>query len=172
EFYAGVLLFEVYKAGARLPVMLSLCLGLLALAAFRYFAEDGLSQARFLCWGIPALALVSSFLFFEKEMGGGGYNIPKFLIFFGDASYTLYLSHYVTLPGIGKISAWTGLHKALPPDAQILLYTAACIVLGCVLYMTTEKPLLNRLKARRAAKKSPCPAVRSFSGGGPESSAS
>ncbi|MDR2695874.1 MAG: acyltransferase, partial [Deltaproteobacteria bacterium] len=30
EFYAGVLLFEVYKAGARLPVMLSLCLGLLA----------------------------------------------------------------------------------------------------------------------------------------------
>ena len=69
----------------------------------------------------------------------------------GDASYTLYLSHYVTLPGIGKVFAILGLHKILPPDAQIILYTVACMALGCVLYVTTEKPLLDYLKNKRTA---------------------
>lgn len=148
EFYSGVLLFELYKSGTRLPVILLICLSILAMIAFYHFAENGLSHLRFIYWGIPALAIVLSFIFLEKETDR---RVPKILVFLGDTSYTLYLSHLVTLPGIGKVFVLTGLHKILAPDVQIILYTAACIVLGCVLYVTTEKPVLSYVRNKRAA---------------------
>ena len=148
EFYAGVLLFEAYKAGARLPAMLSMCLAILAMTAFYYSSEQGLSHLRCIYWGIPSLTLVASCIFLEKETG---WRVPKMFVFLGDTSYTLYLSHYITLPGMGKASAMVGLHTILPPDILIILYTAACIVLGCVLYVTTEKPLLHYCRNKRVA---------------------
>jgi peptidoglycan/LPS O-acetylase OafA/YrhL len=144
EFYGGVLIFEFYKTKKRLPVMFSLSLSILAIVAFWCFAEQSNTHLRFVFWGIPAFALVLSCVCLEKELGR---RVPKIVVFGGDSSYTLYLSHCVTVPGMGKAFAMAGLHKILPPDVQIVFYTAASVVLGAALYAGMEKPLLNRLRA-------------------------
>lgn len=143
EFYAGVLLFEFFNAGKRLPVFLAVPFIFIAVGAFYYFAEEGISSHRFIYWGIPALVLVAFFISLER---GTNISFTKAVVLFGDSSYTLYLSHLITLPAIAKVFAVIGMHKLLPPDLQIVLYTTACVIVGCVLYVITEKPLLSYFK--------------------------
>ena len=146
EFYAGVLLFELYKSGKSLSIILSICIVIPAIIAFYYFAKEAPSYPRFIYWGLPALAFVSSCIFFAKE---ATCCIPKTFIFLGDSSYTIYLSHFIILPIAGKISVIVGLHMILPPDVQIILYTAICTVLGCILYVITERPMLDYFRNKR-----------------------
>lgn len=152
EFYAGVLLFEFFITGKQLSIPFSIILIFSAIFAFYYFAEEGDSPLRFVYWGIPAVALVAAFISLERETGT---HFPKTAIMIGDSSYTLYLSHLITLPAIAKVFVVLGAHKVLPPDLQIILYTIICILVGYILYILTEKPILNYFRKGKPIKVEP-----------------
>ena len=135
EFYAGVLLYEVYRLNKRLPVCVAVVCGIASLVALFHFSHEGLATFRFVYWGIPSLVLVASALALEAA---GVLRVPRSVVFLGDSSYALYLSNLITLPAIAKVFTIVGLHTILPPDVQIIMYTFACVAVGGVLYIMTE----------------------------------
>ena len=143
EFFGGYLLFELYNSGKTIPGYLSFIIFLASLAGFYYSAEHMLTPQRFLYVGVPAILLVLSVICATKTLN---IKIPRFLTFLGDSSYTIYLSHLVTMPAVAQIFVFVGLHKILPPDLQIILYMMAAVIIGSIIYMLTEKPLINFLK--------------------------
>jgi len=146
EFFAGVLLFELFKTGKSLPIKLSIVFSILAITAFYYFAEKAITSSRFIYWGIPALSLVASFISLEKKIS---LRIPNILVFLGDSSYTLYLCHIIILSAITRFFVLVGLNKTLPPDVIIILFTTISIICGCILYVISEKPILDYLMNKR-----------------------
>jgi len=146
EFYAGSLLFEFYKTSKSLSGIFSICLLIFAITILGLITWSSSSKAlslRCIYFGVPALIIVTSFLFLEKTTG---YRVPNFLTFLGDSSYSIYLSHALTLPVIRVIFPMVGLHQILPPDVQIIIFTVIGVACGCILYVIIEKPLLSFLK--------------------------
>jgi peptidoglycan/LPS O-acetylase OafA/YrhL len=84
----------------------------------------------------------------------GRLRVPRFLRFFGDASYSIYLIHYPFFmffaPFVYK--AWVravGHHVAVPLVFPFVLMTVAAIAVGCAMYVGLERPLLRRLTGAR-----------------------
>lgn len=142
EFYAGLLLFEIYRTGKKMPRFLSVCFSLLAVILLYFFGAEAKSSLRAVYWGIPACILVASFVLAGKT---GPASPPRLLVFLGDSSYSVYLTHGLVLTAIGKFSpGW--IYRTLPPDFQIIMTALICIISGCVFYIATERPILNFLR--------------------------
>ncbi len=139
EFYFGFLLFEIWHCRYRFLLPASSGMALLLFLTMQIFWPES-SALRVINYGLPAFVLVSGVLAVTREYVA---NIPKWMVFLGDSSYTLYLSHIVTMPAIAKLAVVLGVHKSLPPDVQIILYTVLAVMVGGVLYLITEKPLMN-----------------------------
>ena len=75
--------------------------------------------------------------------------MPKWLVFVGDASYSLYLSHLIAMPAIARALIAVGLGKRMPPDFLLTIVVVGCIIVGCISYLMIEKPLLRGLAPRR-----------------------
>lgn len=95
-------------------------------------------------WGVPAAAIVIGALGLKDD--GAAW---KSLGFLGDASYALYLSHYLVM---------SGLLKVVGTDAPVWLACGLSIPVAILIHTAVEKPLirdsralLNRLSARRSA---------------------
>lgn len=81
---------------------------------------------------------------------GGHLRCPAWLVYVGNASYTIYLTHESVQGLLLKAVMKTGTHAALGGEATFLLVLAATIGLGCLAYALVEKPLLRRLSRPRA----------------------
>lgn len=152
EFYAGVLLHELSPKLPSIRARTALGMSLAALGLFYAFSAQYNTQWRFLYWGGPALLLTGTLACMREVKETW---LSRLGVFLGDSSYTLYLSHLITLPAVAKGFVLLGLHTALPPLLQVFLYSASCIVVGALLYTTTERPILTRLN-----KVFPTPPVR------------
>jgi exopolysaccharide production protein ExoZ len=85
-------------------------------------------------YGLPAALIVFGALQLEPMLRGAWL---KPLVFLGDASYSLYLSHLLVLALIGQI--W--------PVAPAWLCICLCIAVGASAYVLVERPLLGVLHA-------------------------
>jgi exopolysaccharide production protein ExoZ len=135
EFAAGVWLGKAY-AERRLPGRgigwLLLAAGLGAFVALRLLGLHS-DMWRNLIWGVPALAIVAGAV--TLEANGGVRSSPP-LKQLGDASYSIYLAHWVVIALLG-----------MPMDTDngwvfVPTAVAASVAVGLVLRQVLEKPLI------------------------------
>lgn len=151
EFYGGYLLYGLYRSGVKIPASVCIVCAFAAICMFYFFAPQRFIIGRAICWGPPAVLLVGAAVFLEQSLR---LKIPHWLVYLGDSSYTLYLSHFILLPGIGRVGVMLGLHQMLPPDMQIGLYFIIAILASCILYALTERPMLALLSKKFFTQKS------------------
>ena len=141
EFAAGILIGVAF-AERRLPssnwFWLPLALGVLLL-----FAPTPLAgvDSRLVRWGIPAALIVLGAVFVPQSG-------PVALQWLGDWSYSLYLSHPITLAASEK--AWTRLAGPLPLQLFPLAAVMVAIIAAWLIYTILELPLTRA--ARRLVR--------------------
>lgn len=141
EFAAGLALSASQRHLPALLAWLALGAGLAAFALLPLFGPQDLTGwNRLAALGIPALLIVAGALGVEQA-GGAGPWPPRFtglLILLGDASYSLYLIHGLTLPACEKLLR----HH---PVLGVLLGVALSLVAAILCHLKLEKPLARWL---------------------------
>ncbi|HET6942709.1 MAG TPA: acyltransferase [Sphingomicrobium sp.] len=130
EFCAGFAILRLPRNSSAGVAALALGVGLFVLSPSIYVQPDQLMDIsvnllRVAVWGLPAALLVYAALTFERLFTKWA-DIP---VFVGNASYSIYLSHYFV---ILTLNIWW--------PAQ----TAAMLLVGCAMYLWIEQPMLKR----------------------------
>ncbi|MCR5880886.1 acyltransferase [Phenylobacterium sp. J367] len=154
EFGAGIWLGKAW-AEDRLPgVRAGWALVFAGLIGFAVAGFSGIDveRARFLIWGLPALALVAGAVAIERN---GTVPRLKPLQALGDASYSLYLVHGLAISAVVRLLDMAGLAS---PALILAGGLIAGVVAGLITYHLVEKPLMGLFKtglgSRRTAHRS------------------
>ncbi len=92
-------------------------------------------------WGLPAVLVVAGAVSVESD---GGWPAWRWLGLLGDASYSIYLTHTLTIGALAMtIGAWN-------PPLFVPLALAVAILGGLASYLLIERPMLARLRRRLA----------------------
>ena len=141
EFAAGLCLGRLYtrtRLAALWPLLLLGSVGIVV--AGTAIPNHGLAVA---CRMIASVAVVAGILGLEDK---GKVKSVQSLKFLGDASYSLYLSHTVTL--VFVFTLWKHIHLSGWPQFLGMLLTAlaASVAVGGVIHVLVERPLLKLLR--------------------------
>jgi exopolysaccharide production protein ExoZ len=90
-------------------------------------------------FGIPALLVVYGLANAERN----GYVLPDALIRVGDASYSIYLSHVLTLSAAGRVWSLFSLDSVIDNLVMVPALFALVLLVGFLSYRWVEKPLLG-----------------------------
>ena len=146
EFFAGIVIGVLYMRGFTLSPVMSISLmgvAIILLIGFETFLLPG--GMRIIIWGIPAILMVFATL--SLDTAG---KIPRIssLRLIGDASYSIYLSHILSIEVIESL--WE------IPDWQTdtliaqLTFVAVCIgtstLVGIAAFYMVEQPMLKGLR--------------------------
>jgi exopolysaccharide production protein ExoZ len=145
EFLGGILLARLVSGGSPLGVLPSwgcIAIGTFFLIVAHPPADDDL--ARLFQYGVPALLIVGGAVGLEL---GGRWPLGKLGRLFGDASYSIYLTHAFVISMLGKMwptntAAWIFIVSA----------TIVATVLGVFAYLLVERPLLALIRGGRAKR--------------------
>jgi peptidoglycan/LPS O-acetylase OafA/YrhL len=144
EFLMGIGLAWARQRGvtwAPVAAIASVLAGVLVMVlAMRAGWADHLWLARPLWMGVPA-CLVCAGAVFVREQGAPG-PVLRALMFGGDASFAIYLSHPFTLTAVAALWHLTGIAE---PVAYIAVAAVASTGVAAVLYAALERPLMKRL---------------------------
>lgn len=66
---------------------------------------------------------------------------PRWLVYLGDASYAIYLVHFLALSILAKLSKVVHLEDRVPLSLLFVGHVVGAIVIGCVFHHLIEKPL-------------------------------
>ncbi|WP_306770830.1 acyltransferase [Paraburkholderia sp. UYCP14C] len=143
EFLVGTILFRIVDKKASL-----FAVGGIALIVFLILAYYGLPDRRSVYFGLPAVTVVSIVIglegFFKKYRTA--YIVPA-LKFLGDASYSIYLSHFFSLNfaylAIYKVLKLSGRSAGV---AYFGLAIALSLIAGGLVHVLIEKKILRALK--------------------------
>ena len=156
--------FSVYTAASNLYFILGM-------GAYRLYRRGGAGLFELLgglvlaavgLWLLATLAayydlgrfiLVCGFAFMLAGVAqlelAGRLALPRWLVYVGDASYSIYLLHNSLSGLLLKIFIKTDVYAALGKGPTYLLVLALSIPLGCLVYAIIEKPLLAALRRRK-----------------------
>ena len=94
-------------------------------------------------FGIPFFIIVlSAVLLEEKENHAKKGRLKSFLVYLGDASYSIYLTHFISLI---LVNATLVKVFSLNSPTIFLISFITATIMGCLSYTLIEKPLLNWL---------------------------
>lgn len=102
----------------------------------------------FLFYGLPFALIVWGIVGLENGERGGW--LKRLFIYLGDASYSIYLFHYLPIVALNILLPAFGIERSI---VKFLLIVAALIPLTALLYRYVEKPLTVALTKRFSAKK-------------------
>lgn len=108
------------------------------------YGPNGFDPTRAFNWGLPSALIVAGAAFGKFETAGLRHTLLSAL---GNASYSLYLSHLITLPAI--VVAWR--HAGLEfsgPQAVLLTLTMLLVASagGWLTYIVVERPMTSVLR--------------------------
>jgi len=146
EFFAGIVIGVLYMRGIALSPVTSMTLmgaAVILLIGFETFLPPG--GVRIITWGIPATLMV----FATVNLDRAG-KIPRInsLRLIGDASYSIYLSHILSIEIVESLWEITGWQT----DSLItqLIFVAVCIcisaLVGITAFYMVEQPMLKGLR--------------------------
>lgn len=100
--------------------------------------------------GIPAALIVLGTLYVPLDPKGAAERLAGLV---GDASYSIYLSHYMAMSAIGQI--WRRLFSPVPISwaGFTLAGPLICALVGVMIYQWIERPMTLRLNRRAGAGK-------------------
>lgn len=155
EFIGGCLIAILYfNTAVRIRIAILLLLAAAGAAAsfvgFQYYQHVTGAVTLSDWWrvailGIPALLVVYCLSNAEKN----GYVIHSSLVSVGDASYSIYLSHILTLSASGRIWALFASDSVLDNVIMVPALYGLVLLVGFLSYRMVEKPIL-RLSRRIA----------------------
>lgn len=147
EFLFGLVLYRVHSAGvhlARTPsiIILATAIPLLLVIQLNNLIPglNGQVFYRPIVWGSLAFLMVWAALSLE-----GIYTPPKFLVLLGDASYSLYLIHWILMPWVAHFFDTLGLYR-LGVVFFYVVYFAICQGAAIALHLYVEKPLNTAIR--------------------------
>ncbi|WP_298913799.1 acyltransferase [uncultured Algimonas sp.] len=114
---------------------------------------SGLTQtARILHFGVPSALILLGAVGWERV---GRARQPGWLLRIGDASYTLYLAHFILLLALKRAWIAAGWGEVTGPAAFaafVLIGTALSVAASLLLYRALERPLLRLARAPLAKR--------------------
>lgn len=135
EFVAGIFLAYLWTIRFAVPIWVSAVLAVIAVSVAIVLPLPGtFALIRPLVWGVPAVLCLFALVNVERQTGFKGW--PP-LLFLGDASYAIYLTHTAALPILDKAIARINL--PLVASGALLVVSSAAV--GCVAHLVIEKPL-------------------------------
>ena len=153
EFLYGVLLAgAVRRLDARRGWQKGLCLAMLGLgvATIVTHPEAVALPNRFLEWGLPATAIVGGALGLESWLGG---RAPRWMLGLGNSSYSIYLTHTITLSALGwMLVRWRGLDRPGGGIVDGVVCAGICLAVAEASYRGLELPLIRYFKRGREMK--------------------
>ena len=150
EFLGGVCLGLLFLGGARLPRWGSIVLAGGSIALFILTEPMVPSDfRRVIHVGLPALLLCASLALSPEPQTVG--PIRRAMIFGGDSSYTLYLSHTFTLNA--ALLAWQASGTGHPILGMVLAIAAALLAAGAI-YRWIERPMTDALHSATGTTRS------------------
>jgi peptidoglycan/LPS O-acetylase OafA/YrhL len=160
EFLLGVLAWEVWKRGFRIPTLPALMTAATMLVAMAYMESAKLGILPLVRNGIPSFLLILSVLSLEPLVRNG--PVWRLAILLGEASFATYLSHPYVVEALRKM-----LPKMIPgltvtsPVGIVCSITAAS-ALGVAIYLLIDRRLhqvTKRLLSRRATELDASPQI-------------
>jgi len=152
EFIAGCLLgllfFNIDLGLSRKKLIyitiISFLISLTAYMIFRNLTNSIEPAAwwRTLIFGIPAVLIIFSMIYAEKC----NFYLSSFLISIGNASYSIYLTHVLTLSAFGHFWSMFAADGIIDNIIMIPVSFALVLLTGFISYTYLEKPLLNLSK--------------------------
>ena len=142
EFGFGIAIGWLLTSGMKVHTALSvssILIGIVGIALSSY-----IPAVRVIIFGIPAAFIVFGAVMFERSRP---LRKSALLLYIGDTSYSLYLSHGLVLSALSQ--AWRKLHLADLPGsyaAFTLLALVVCVLASGLLFRFVERPLLNMSK--------------------------
>jgi len=102
------------------------------------------------CYGIGAAVAMAGFIELERSQS---LRVPQFLCLLGDASYSLYLTHFAVLSVLAKFAANYQQKLAsrginVPDAVFFYAMVSLAVAFGILFHVCLEKPLLNWLGNR------------------------
>ncbi len=135
-------------------IISSLAMILVAIFNTKYREFDTVNISSVIAYGIPFTLLVIGSVQIEKVKQ---LQIPPFLIYLGNASYSIYLTHGFFINNLAKV--YTTIARKLNQNLLdysnsiihfmvISLIVILSIITGCLTYSFVEKPLLTAFKKK------------------------
>jgi peptidoglycan/LPS O-acetylase OafA/YrhL len=138
-FVLGMGAFLLYRRpGSGLPELLAGACVLAAALALHPIPGD-LSP---LLIAIGFALLVAAATKLERN---GRVSVPAFMVFLGNASYSIYLTHLPVEGLVLKGERALGLNNAIGPEFVFALTLVVTVAIGCAAYVIVERPLLASL---------------------------
>ena len=139
EFISGVVAAAMFLSSRAVSA-----LGSIALAAgFMFvFVFSGADRSESWLVGFAIAALVPWLCRLEND---GAFQVPRWLVFGGAASYAIYLVHNPLLSVLSRLMSQYDIGCALP----LVLSTLISAVAGALWYLAWEKPIMKLVKSVR-----------------------
>ena len=135
EFIGGIGLARLYLSGVRLSSMGMLACCAAAVVSYVLLALLGVDE-RTVARGLPALILATGLILAPEPRRGVA---TRFIIFGGDASYTLYLSHTFTVNAV--VLFCRSVVGGAPPVLALLAAVVIAVAVAMLFYRFAEAPL-------------------------------
>ena len=150
EFISGCLLASFYFKteikikNSRLLLILITTLVIAVYAYLSYFNATGFIRPqgwwRPLLMGVPATIIVFTLIHAERN----GYSLKNSLLWkIGNVSYSIYLSHVLTLSALGKIWHIFVTENTLDNFIMLPILIISVVIVGFLSYRYVEKPLIK-----------------------------
>lgn len=144
EFLMGISLALLWETGVRWSMRTGLTILCIGFAAMYWLKETGISEhywaARPLWMGLPALAICASAALTRESAQPNIFK--RILVFGGDASYALYLSHPFALNTVILICGYFGWKSAW---SYVWLACIVSLMVAVAVHLTLEKPVTSWL---------------------------
>lgn len=157
EFVAGCIIAKIIFKGIRIYGLTLFLIGIFLLVINHLLVKDMAmdSWPRLLFYGLPCALILYGVTVLEFK---SAIRSPRCIEFLGDASYSIYLSHYLVLPVIGRLWSF-GIKRGYIDNTgymdnilAIFVMLLAVLAVGIGSYRIIEKPLLTfsrQIKIRR-----------------------
>lgn len=161
EFILGVIICHIHIRFSRIPAWIGGALLIVGLASYWLLIRFGYGNVwfyldaitgkgslnKFLLWGIPSGFIVAGCVFLEKNGHLAKLFSNRLALLLGDASYSIYLIHYIILNVLSIIYNTTNFFWQADVMIWIQLLIATAISLR--FYKLVEARLLNRLNRKK-----------------------
>jgi peptidoglycan/LPS O-acetylase OafA/YrhL len=139
----------VRRARVKWPVLVTLCGIVIFLSAGIERNEWNVVAVgwRAIVYGIGATLAVMGAVELERE---GRLRVPAWLRLVGDASYSIYLVHFLALSFLAKAVWKLGLAHAVPTKISFILLAVMATAMGVVWHIAVERPLLSFFGRRKS----------------------